>query len=236
MSSLELLSNDKHRKLRVDNQLVNCKHNQVNISTVTVSELSTIIHEYAVFITKNPTTEKYQLVALLGFNSGENLYLQYDQWQATYIPLDILRRPFQAYMPDPDNIKEGQIALDMASEQISEVKGLPLFDNDGQASEYLKKIQQTFAELMSSSVQTRELLTQAEQLNLIEPVTLNIEIPNAENKTLNGLFRFNNEALTNLSGMELEEAHKSGLLQVCHLLLSSSIHLQKLINWSAKQK
>ena len=233
-STLELLSNEKHQKLRIDNKLVDCKQNRVNIALVTVGELSTLIHEYAVFITKSPTTGQYQLAALLGFNSGENLYLKDNLWRATYLPLDILRRPFQAYLADPSKLKEGRIAIDVASEQVSNSVGEALFNEQGDATEYLQKVQKTFAELMSGADQTQTLLEQANQLELIESITLNIDIPGQDSTALNGLYAFNKEALTNLSGTELEQAHQSGVLQVSHLILSSTLHLQKLINWSSQ--
>ncbi|MEP1445177.1 MAG: SapC family protein [Paraglaciecola sp.] len=233
-STLELLDNVKHQKLRINNQLTNCKHNQTNTAAVTIGELSTLVHEYAIFISKSPESEQFQLVAILGLKSGENLYLKDNQWQATYLPLDILRRPFQAFVPDQSNLSEGRIAIDVSSEQVGTKLGQALFDEQGNPSAYLQKIQKTFAELMSGTEQTRALLEEANKLELIESVTLNIELANQEKASLNGLYAFNKDALTKLSGAKLEKAHQSGVLQVSHLLLSSTLHLQKLINWSSQ--
>lgn len=232
-STLELLNSEDHKKLRIDNTLIDCQDNKVNIASVTTGELSTLVHEYAIFITKGPTTGEFQLSAVLGLKSGENLYIKDNKWRATYLPLDILRRPFQAYLPDPRKLNEGRIAIDIASEKVSETVGEALFDNEGNATEFLQKLQKTFAELMSGTEQTRTILEQANQLKLIESVTLNIDIPDRETTSLNGLYAFNKEALTRLSGIDLEQVHQSGLLQVSHLVLSSTLHLQKLINWSS---
>ncbi|KXI28828.1 SapC family protein [Paraglaciecola hydrolytica] len=232
--SFELLNNEQHRNLRIKTELVDTAHNRVNTALVTVGELSTLVHEYAIFISKSPSTEQFQLAAILGFNTAENLYLQDNKWQATYLPLDILRRPFQAYIPDANKVREGRIGLDVASEQVNKKTGEALFDKQGEATEYLKKVQKIFAELMAGTEQTRSILEQANQLKLIEPVTLNIDIPGQKSVVLNGLYGFNKEALTKLSGKELEKAHQSGVLQVSHLILSSTLHLQKLINWSQK--
>lgn len=232
-SSLELLNSEDHQKLRIDNTLIDCQDNRVNIASVTAGELSTLVHEYAIFITKSQTTEDFQLAAVLGLKSGENLYINDNKWRATYLPLDILRRPFQAYLPNLRNLKEGRIAIDIASEKVSETVGEALFDGEGNETKFLQKLQKTFAELMSGAEQTRTLLEKANQLNLIESVTLNIDIPERDTTSLNGLYAFNKEALTKLSGHDLEQVHQSGLLQVSHLVLSSTLHLQKLINWSS---
>jgi len=230
--SFELLNTDQHRNLRINTKLLDTPQHHTNIALVTVGELSALVHEYAIFITKSPSTEQFQLAAILGFNSGQNLYLQDNNWRATYLPLDIQRRPFQAYVPDENKVNEGRIAIDVASEQVSENEGINLFNEKGDATDYLKKVQQIFSELMAGTVQTRQLLEQANQLKLIERIDVNIEIPDKKSVALNGLFGFNKEALTKLNGADLELAHQSGLLQVSHLVLSSTLHLQKLINWS----
>jgi hypothetical protein len=233
-SSFELLNTDQHRNLRINTELLDTPENRTNITLVTVGELSTLVHEYPVFITKSPTTGQLQLAAILGFNANENLYLQDNKWQATYLPLDILRRPFQAYVPDSTKLNQGRIAIDISSTQVSDKEGAALFDDKGEATDYLKKVQSTFAQLMAGTEQTKQILAKADELKLIESIDLNIEIPGVGKTSLNGLLSFNKEALTALKGDDLQQAHDSGILQVSHLILSSSLHLQKLINWSSK--
>ncbi|MCF2950267.1 SapC family protein [Paraglaciecola aquimarina] len=234
-STIELLDSQAHRKLKIQTQKLNTKQNRVNVANVSVGELNTLVHEYPVFITKSPNSGDLQLTAILGFKSGENLFLKGDEWRATYLPLDIIRRPFQAYLPDQNNPNQGHIAIDLLAEQVNEKHGTPLFDDQGNKTEFLQRVEQTFSQIMGGAVQTLNLLKQAEQLGLIESINLSIEVPNKGKVELNGLLAFNKEAVDKLSGQELEQAHQSGLLQVIHLLLSSTLHLQKLIGWSANQ-
>ncbi|MDU0354357.1 SapC family protein [Paraglaciecola aquimarina] len=65
---------------------------------------------------------------------------------------------------------------------------------------------------------------------------MGVEIPNKGKIELNGLYGFDKKAVDKLSGKSLKQAHESGILQVIHLVLSSSLHLQKLINWAAGGK
>ncbi|MGJ8682368.1 SapC family protein [Paraglaciecola sp.] len=232
-NSVELLDSVKHRNIKVDPAKLNTRLHNVNVTTLVAGELSTLVHEYAVFLTQSPSTKEYQLTAVLGFKSGENLYLNGDNWQATYLPLDIMRRPFQAFMPDNNNLDKAHIAIDLLSEQVNEKHGTPLYDEQGNKTEFLKRIEQTFSELMGGTMQTIQLLKLADELNLIESINLNLDIPNRGKVELNGLFAFNKENIDKLSGEALEKAHKSGLLQVIHLVLSSTINLQKLIRWAA---
>lgn len=234
-NTIELLNNEKHHNLKIQTNKLNTKSNRVNVANVIVGELNTLVHEYAIFMTKSPTSGALQLTAILGFKSGENLYLNGDNWRATYLPLDITRRPFQAYLPDKNNMDKGHVAIDLLAEQVNEKHGTPLFDEQGDKTEFLQRIEKTFSELMGGAKQTSALLQLAEQLNLVEGINLSIDVSDKSKVELNGLFSFDKEAVGKLSGQELEQAHQSGLLQVISLMLSSSLHLQKLIGWSATQ-
>lgn len=234
-STIELLDSKAHRNIRINTNRLNTKQNRVNVASVIVGELNTLVHEYAIFMTKSPTSEVFQLTAILGFQPGQNLFLNGEHWRCKFIPLDIVRRPFQAYFPDKENMEQGHIAIDLLAEQINEKHGTPLYDDEGNKTDFLKKIEQTFIELMTGAKQTTQLLKLAERLDLIESITLNIEIPDKDKVELNGLYAFNKANIDKLSGDDLELAHKSGLLQVIHLILSSSLHLQKLIGWAANK-
>lgn len=233
-SSFELLNSDQHGNLRIKIDQLDTPENRSNTALVTIGELSTLVHEYPIFISKSPSSGEFQLMAILGFSADENLYLQSNRWEAIYLPLDISRRPFQAYVPDANKLDQGRIAIDTSSVQISENEGEALFDEQGEATDYLKKMQTIFAKLMGGMTQTREILKQADKLKLIEAISLNIEIPARGKASLNGLYSFDKKALTSLRGDALQQAHDAGILQVSHLLLSSTLHLQKLINWASK--
>lgn len=227
---LELINTEAHKTLRVDPTFYNTPDNQINACLVLVSELSTLCHEYPIFIVKHPEQEKYQLTALLGLNSGQNLYLAGDQWRAKYLPLDILRKPFQAFVPNPNEPLKGSIAIDVNSPAVG-AKGELLFTPDGESTEYFKRVEQTFAQLLGGSRYSSELLQQADDFGLLEAVSLKVDLANGETVNLNGMYQFAKEKVTALSGQALTTCHENGILQVCHLVLSSSIHLDKLIQW-----
>ncbi|MDU0354356.1 SapC family protein [Paraglaciecola aquimarina] len=151
-STMELLDGRVHKDIKIDTSIVDTLQNRVNVATVIAQELSTLVHEYSIFITKSPTSGEFQLTAILGFSDKQNLYLRDNKWQATYMPLDIIRRPFQAYMPDKDNMNKGHIAIDVAAEQVNKKQGAALFDEEGKKTDYLTKIESTFSQLMGASV------------------------------------------------------------------------------------
>lgn len=228
---IELVNTEAHKDVKIDTTKQDIPENHVNAVVVVVGELNTLIHEYPIFITKTSDTEQYQLTAILGLKSVQNLYLDGDNWRANYLPLDVLRKPFQAYVPDPKDLSKGSIAIDIASDKVNYTKGESLFDEAGESTPYFKRIESTFGQLMGGTTYSAELLKLADDLNLLEQINLNFDLPNGKTASINGVYQFDKKAITELRGADLEKCHESGLLQVCHLALSSTINLQKLINW-----
>lgn len=233
---LELVNTEAHKHLRINPNKLNTPENQINACIVVANELSTLIHEYPIFITKHPERGHYQLTAILGLHNGDNLYLDGESWRATYLPLDILRKPFQAFIPDPNDTSKGSIAIDVNSPAISETEGQALFTESGENTDYFNRIESTFGQLMGGTNYTSELLKQADDLGLLEQISLNFDLPNGEKAAINGLYSFDKEKISALRGNDLEVCHESGILQVCNLTLSSGIHLDKLIKWYGQKK
>ncbi|MGJ8692499.1 MAG: SapC family protein [Thalassotalea sp.] len=231
-NTIELLDPTRHKDIKIDTTLVDVPHNQMNTATVMVGELIRLIHEYPVFITKNPNTGQFMLSALLGIESGENLYIQNNVWQARYLPLDVLRRPFQAMLSEEGDFAGGRIAIDTASPLVQKNKGEPLFDEQGEITPYLDRIQHIFGQLMGSMEKTNDVLAQLYQYDLIEPISLQLDLGGEQPVSMNGLYGINKEKLMQLKGEALEACHHQGLLEVCHLIISSGAHVEKLIRWS----
>ncbi|WP_370980699.1 SapC family protein [Agaribacterium sp. ZY112] len=233
--TLEMLDAEIHQDLKVNLSDFSDSCYKVNACYVMVGELPNLVHEYPIFIVKNQQSQQYQLNALFGFEAGENLYLQDDKWQARFQPLDILRRPFQIYMPEGEQSSEGRIALDRSANKFQGTYGESLFEKDGQPSPYLQRIQQVFSQLMNGSKAGAHVLARMAELNLIESVSLATELASGESVSVKGVYSVNETALKALSGEALEECHQKGILQICHLMLSSSAHLEKLISWKNQQ-
>lgn len=230
-AKFELVSNEAHQHIKVNSQKYDIPENKVNAALVVASELSVLVHDYPIFITKQPNTENYQLTALLGLHAGENLYLEGEKWKTMYLPLDILRKPFQAYIPDPNDTSKGHIAIDMNSELVGDAKGEALFDEQGEPSKYFQRIQSAFAQIMGGTQFTSDLLKQADEMGLLEQVNLTVDLPDGGKANINGLYTFDKEKITALKGEQLERCHELGILQVCHLVMSSGIHMERLIKW-----
>src|SRR5690606_32686542 len=101
--------------------------------------------EYPILFRQNSETKRYQAVALLGLNQGENLFLNPDLgsgWAANYIPAAIAKGPFligrQSRGADKNITPVIHIDLDHA--KVGHEDGYPLFLEHGGNSPYLEHI------------------------------------------------------------------------------------------------
>ncbi|BFM20291.1 SapC family protein [Gilvimarinus japonicus] len=227
----EVLDSTKHKKLRV---LANCWADQCyqcDSVNVVISELQNLVHEYPILIAKNPTSGRFQLRALLGLGDGKNLYVQDGIWRAGCYPLEVLSRPFRLCVPDANASAAGVIAVEPDSELFSEEEGEPLFQEDGSPSAMLQRITQVFSALLNGQQQSEDFLARLHKWGLIEPVSIGVTLNDGTQKALEGLYGINEDSLKALPDEALSESHKNGDLYAIHLILSSSVHIEKLARW-----
>ncbi|WP_096086602.1 SapC family protein [Agaribacterium haliotis] len=230
-AQLELLSPEIHRDLHVDVNNYDDDAFKVNASYALAGEVASLAHDYPIFVTKAGPADTYQFTALLGFESGENLFVEQGQWRASFMPIDIIRRPFQIMLPEGQSSGEGQIAVDRSSLRLQGTHGMPLFDEEGKASAYLQRIQTAFAQLMSNNKSSAAMAKNLVDLALVSPVKLTLSLKDDDKLQLPEVFSVDEEKLKLLDEKTLVDCHKSGALQLCYLMISSLAHLEKMIGW-----
>ena len=84
----------------------------------------------------------YRSVALLGLQSGENLFFQNDKMNAIAIPQSLALTPFSLGL---DTEKENTLTacVDLDSPYVGDDKDLALFDDEGNDSDLYKSIQES---------------------------------------------------------------------------------------------
>ena len=144
------LNKNTHRKLRVITDRGAEYGENVHIVPVIADELQSLVLEYPVCLIKNPATDHFEMSALLGFEADENLYLDGNEWQATYIPLHIRRQPFLVGFSEDEqgnrDPNSGLLSVDLDSPRVQESEGEALFNEDGSNSEFLDQVITCFLE------------------------------------------------------------------------------------------
>ena len=239
MTNHVLLDNVNHRDLRVRQVYAPREGYDVNVARVFPAEFVAIQRDYPMFFVKNSETGNFDVVALLGFENGENLFLCNPGWDADFIPLSIQRQPFLIGMQQqevdgvPSQVPVIHIDLDHPS--VGTDEGEPLFLAQGGEAPYLERVASVLKAIHEGHEQSEELARSLVGLELIESVKIEVEFIDGSKKSLAGLFKINEERLAGLSGNALEVLNSSGHLQTVYLMLASLSSMSRLIDRKNRQ-
>ena len=207
-----------------------------NIGTVLVfpTEYVDVQREYPIFFRKEAATGEYQSVALLGFEKNENLSLRDDgRWEGAYVPGVLARGPFligfQEREVGGELIKDPMIHIDIEDPRVSRTEGHPVFLPQGGNSPYLEYISKILAGIREGIEVSKAMFAIYTELDLIEPVKLEIRPSEEENYSVVGLHTINQQKLRNLDGAQLERLNRSGFLEGAFLVLNSMSNVRRLI-------
>ena len=192
MVNLVALNNQTHRKLRIATMGSSLGYAAVNAVSVIPREFPRLLAHYPIFFTKSTETGQFEPAALLGFERHENLFLMDGRWDAGYVPLQIQRQPF-SLIPRrgegaPGNPAALDVALDLDSPLIQTQEGERLFLDDGQSSKFLQSITSMLATLVSGSKEAYAFTGRLAELDLIEPVRIDIEFVDGSETKMQGLY------------------------------------------------
>lgn len=233
MTTHVILDNKNHKDIKVHTHFDEKNIEHSNSALIFPTEIKDAQRDYPILFIKNPETGQFQSVVLLGLVANENLYIN-NGWQASYIPAMINRGPFTIGLEETEingeKIKEAKVAIDLDSPRVNKESGEAVFLEDGQASPYLHQINQYLKTLHEGAELNQQMFNAFLKHNLIEPLTLNIELNNGEKIKLAGNYTLNEEKLAKLSGDALNELHASGFLRVAYFITGSLANVQRLID------
>jgi hypothetical protein len=201
------------------------------------TEFADIQREYPIFFQKDPASGQFQSVVLLGFKEGENLFLEDGRWNSKYIPGVIARGPFLIGFQERQEggvmRKEPMIHVDLDHPRVSRTEGQAVFLPRGGNTPYLDHVANVLKGIHEGIETGRVMFAAFAQLDLIEPVTVEIKVSETEKYGLQGLHTINQEKLRALDGEKLSSLHRSGFLQGAYLIIASLGNVRALM--AAKQ-
>lgn len=225
MTNFVAIHNQHHQQLRIDTQLVESLGATTNMVPVVISEFLRLVVHYPIVFTKSGDTGNFLCVALLGFEAGENLFWNHKQWQSIYTPLNIMRQPF--FIGQENN--QTLICIDTDSSVLTTGKGEAIFDSAGKETTYLHTIKARLAELFEGETHTLEFIKTLLTLNLIMPMSLDINFANAQQQRVQGLYTINEERLAQLDVNQLVALQQQGYLQPIYTMIASLGQIYALI-------
>lgn len=229
-----MLNNVAHKDLRVAIRYGADTGDNVGTVLVFPTEYADVQREYPIFFRKDPATDEYQSVALLGFDKSENLFLRDDgRWEGSYVPGVAARGPFligfQEQEIGGELRKEPVIHVNMDDPRVGQPDGHPVFMPHGGNSPFLDHIATVLAGIRQGIDVSKPMFAMFSELDLIEPVKLEIKPTAEENYSVVGLYTINQQKLAALDGAALERLHRMGFLQAAFLVTNSMSNVRRLI-------
>jgi hypothetical protein len=213
MTRIVPLNKEIHKSLKVDARASAAYGDNQRFAHVIAKEFPLLVVHYPILFAKDANTGEFHCGVMLGFDEGENLFL--DEWRDLeyYRPLGLQRVPFYANGPD--------VAVDLDHPRVGVEDGTALFTEFGEPSRYLQRIIWAFQDLSSGIAVTRSFITSLLQLKLIEPISIEAEFDDGTTRECAGLYTVNQEAMIALPDETVVQLFRLGYLRLMHLMIAS---------------
>ena len=229
MSQYEILDKEKHRNLRIKTGYGAALGDAVMYVMTYPMEFRDVQGCYPILFTKDPNTGGFFAAALLGFEADQNLFLQDDGWDASYVPALAQRQPFLIATGKDGNTDNPMVSLDLEHPRVSQDEGEALFDDAGQPTEFLNQKVALLDKLHRGLQHGRGFIDALLQHELLEQITLDIAFGDGSKKTIDSFYTIAEERLYQLKGDVLESLNQSGYLQPVFMAVASLSRLRDVI-------
>jgi SapC protein len=211
MTKIELLNNNSHRTLRVQAGAAARYGDNQRFVAVIAGEFPHLAIHYPILLTKDQDTGAFFVGAMLGFDEGENLFLD-ESGMETYRPLNLQRGAFYT--------AGNEVAIDLDNPRIDDA-GKPLFTDDGEPTQYLQSIMALFRDLKPGLEMTRVFVETLARLKLIEPIDIDLAFDDGTKRRLTELYTINQDVLRALPDANVIDLFRRGYLQLIYLMMAS---------------
>ncbi len=229
MSSHQILNPADHAELRVLDGASAAFGDIVSACLCTPSEFRSVQTHYPIIFRRDMATGSFSPLALFGFDSGENLFLDNDRWDARYRPMAQTIQPFLIGQPASEG-GVAQVHIDMDSPRIStNDEGTRVFDVDGRPTPYLEAIATRLADLDHGYRQSPDFCATLERLELLEPFTMEVPLDDGSRHSFVGYHIVAEERLAALDGTALGDLQAKGYLLPIFMAVASLSRFSDLV-------
>ncbi len=231
MGNTALLNNVDHQDLRIITTRSAALDDNVMFAVSFPAEFRSLQAHYPIVFRKTADATGFQPIALFGFQSGQNLFLDSKGWSASYIPLAVERQPFLIGISGEERL----IHIDMDSPRISTVEGERLFRTHGGTTDFLDRISSILLAIDQGLAETPAFIAALLEHELLESFVFDIELVDGSQNRLAGFYTINEERLQALAGAQLEALNRRGYLQAVFMAIASLSNLRLLVERQNRQ-
>jgi hypothetical protein len=240
MANFQLLNNIDHKDLKIITERSAALGDNVWYAVTFPAEFRNLQRQYPIFFIKNPNDGQFEAVAMFGVEDGENLFLDEYGWNASYIPLNIMRQPFligfQEKERGGETVREPVITVDLDSPRVSLEQGEPVFLEHGGNSDYLEQINSILKVLYQGISGSKPFFDTLTELDLIESFVLDVQLDDGSEHRLAGFYTINEDVLRELDGEQLERLNRKGHLEAIYMAIASMSNISNLLEIKNDQR
>lgn len=233
MANFALLNNVDHKDLRVITTRSEKYGDNVMFALTFPAEFRSVQAYYPILFHQNRESETYP-VALFGFEQNENLFLDESGWQAGYIPAMVRRQPFMIGFQKPKDANATEnlrvLSVDMDHPRVSTSEGQALFQPLGGRTPYLEEAASLLENIYAGNAHGKQFVAALREHELIEQVTLDIQLSDGSRNQLLGFSALNEEKVSQLPGLTLEDFSQRGFLLPLFMMLASTSNVRNLVD------
>lgn len=212
MTNHQILNPADHAGLRVKTVGGAELGDAVMAALVVPAEFQALACQYPILFRHDPASGSFSALALLGFEDGENLLLDSDEWQSGVRPLSMAVRPFLIGR-GAEGDGPGQVHIDMDHPRVShDGEGVLLFDDAGQPTPLVEKVAAMLGALDEGYRAAPAFFAALDRYELIEPFAMDVTLPSGGQQRLVGYHLVNQEKFAVLEPGALAELHAAGHL------------------------
>lgn len=174
-------------------------------------------------------TGGYRPVALFGLEEGQNLFLGPSGWDAPYLPVSVRMPPFLIGLAGSGGERRMEVHIDLDHPRVSRDAGEALFLEHGGHSPFLRGVSELLGEIHDGEQSVKPFSALLDEMGLIEPFTLDVELNDGTRGRLAGYYTIAEEALYALPEEALGRLQAAGALQPVFMMVASLSQMLTLI-------
>lgn len=225
MSNTVLLNHIEHRGLRVEAKRSAALGDDIMYAPTFPEEFRNVQAHYPI-VFRRDSAGGFHPLALFGLHEGLNLFLDGERWDATYIPLAVLRQPFLIGISGDQQL----IHIDMDHPRVRAGEGESLFHDFGGATEFLERVKSVLSALRDGAVATPAFIEALLRHQLLESFVLDVTLDDGSHNRLAGFHTIDETRLHALDGESLERLAREGHLLPIYMVVASMSRLRDLID------
>lgn len=222
-----VLDKNAHRDLRVRTEAGAALGDDVMAVLTVPSEFRRVQAHFPILFRRESGRDAFTAMALFGFETGENLFLDGDRWDARYRPLALAIQPFLVGRT-ADGDGPGQVHIDLDHPRIAD-DGVRLFDADGMATPFLEAIAERLGDLDEGYRESDTFYDALRAHDLLEPFSLEVTLDDGSKHSLVGFHIIDEDRVRALGAETLGALHAAGHLMPMFMAMASLSQLSALV-------